>query len=715
MEGTRKGTAKRWLSVALVAITLFGLVPSKVVASQSGFVVSPMVEAGTAWSFAIQTDNSLWAWGENRSKQLGDGTAIDRHSPVRVLENVVAVSSRGGPVTAIIRGDGGLYTWGGDCAGVLGGGILDAPQWRHNPRRILDNVVAVSVNGSTMSAIRTDGSLYTWGRGIAGQRGDGTTVNSRNHSRIMENVTAVSAGSAHTLAIRADGTLWAWGRNRSGEVGDGTTTMRTTPIQVTSLSNVIAVSAGSGHSMAITGDGVLWAWGNNTNGRLGDGTTTDRYRPVKIMENVAAVSAGNGHTMAITSDGALYGWGLNRMGQLGDGTFTERHTPIRITENVASVSAGTGMNAHTIITRIDGSLYAWGANTRGQIGNGTATHTRGHIHIMDGVMLPGGTPARAIPQPLPETPPQQNSTAPNLNTASTWAHEGIIQAIALGLVPFNLQASYNQAITRAEFAALVVTLYENQRGTITGRSTFGDTNDVNVQKAAYIGVVAGVGNNRFAPNDTLTREQAAVMLARLADAIDSPLPQQVATFADNTQISDWARDGVGRVQAVGIMGGVGDNMFAPRGSYTREQSIITILRLFEIVHVPSAEELEQRVFELVNIERATHGLQPLIWHNGLALIARSHSEDMIGRSFFSHVCPSGTTPSERIRSAGISFRGTAENIAVNRTPEGVMYSWMNSEAHRQNILHPDLTHIGVGAYIVGTANIAWTQKFIIAN
>jgi len=164
---------------------------------------------------------------------------------------------------------------------------------------------------------------------------------------------------------------------------------------------------------------------------------------------------------------------------------------------------------------------------------------------------------------------------------SNWAAEQIEAAIRLGLVPEHLQSGFVRPITRAEFAALVVALYENQRGEITGRIAFIDTGDEAVRKAAYIGVVQGVGGGRFAPSDHLTREQAAVMLARLAEALGQPFPDHVATFYDMDNVSDWARTAVGRVQKAGIMQGVGGNIFAPRDQYTREQSIVTILRLFE--------------------------------------------------------------------------------------------------------------------------------------
>ena len=175
------------------------------------------------------------------------------------------------------------------------------------------------------------------------------------------------------------------------------------------------------------------------------------------------------------------------------------------------------------------------------------------------------------------------------DTPSYWAVEQVNVAIGKNLVPQNLQSRYTQAITRAEYCALAVALYENIKSEIDGRITFSDTNDVNVQKAAAIGVVTGVGNNMFAPNDSLTREQAATMLSRLANALGKPLPKRAAAFADNNSIASWAMEAVGQVQAEGIMTGVGDSRFAPQGSYTREQSILTIARMFDFVTADSSE------------------------------------------------------------------------------------------------------------------------------
>jgi len=175
-------------------------------------------------------------------------------------------------------------------------------------------------------------------------------------------------------------------------------------------------------------------------------------------------------------------------------------------------------------------------------------------------------------------------TALASNTPSPWAESYVNQAIFVNIVPANLQSNYTQPITRAEFSALAVALYEVAMGEITGRISFADTTDVNVEKAAYIGIVSGVGNNNFDPNTALTREQAAVMLARLSYAVDRPLPVRAATmanFVDNSDIATWAIESVGKVSATGVMGGVEGNMFAPQQLYTREQAIVTIIRIFE--------------------------------------------------------------------------------------------------------------------------------------
>jgi GH35 family endo-1,4-beta-xylanase len=182
--------------------------------------------------------------------------------------------------------------------------------------------------------------------------------------------------------------------------------------------------------------------------------------------------------------------------------------------------------------------------------------------------------------PPPNWPPVSTPTDP-LNSANDWARADIVRSIDLGLLPNNLQGSYTQPTTRAEFCALAVGLYEKVIGrVITERLTFNDTNDVNVQKMGALRVVNGVGGDNFNPTGTISRQEAATILARLAVAVDRPLAPHTATFSDMGSVADFAREPVGQMQQSRIMRGDGDS-FNPGGTYTRQESIVTLLRLYD--------------------------------------------------------------------------------------------------------------------------------------
>ncbi len=160
---------------------------------------------------------------------------------------------------------------------------------------------------------------------------------------------------------------------------------------------------------------------------------------------------------------------------------------------------------------------------------------------------------------------------------SSWAEANVAQADDLGLIPSGLPADYTQPITRGQFCKLAVELYETVMDTtITGRATFTDTSDVNVQKMAYLKVINGYGDGTFGPNDLLTREQAAVILARLMDAMGITLSAEKTPFTD--AVSSWAVTGVAQVYGAEIMIGTTATTFSPYQNYTIEQSIVTMLR-----------------------------------------------------------------------------------------------------------------------------------------
>ena len=169
-----------------------------------------------------------------------------------------------------------------------------------------------------------------------------------------------------------------------------------------------------------------------------------------------------------------------------------------------------------------------------------------------------------------------------LSSASSWAREQIQQALNANLIPAQLQNNFQSVMTRQDFTAIAVQIYELVTGEeITGRVQFNDTTDINVQKAAAVGIVAGTGNGNYSPALPLTREQGATMIYNLAAAIGKPLPAAQHTFTDT--ISTWAAAGVGACQAAGIVSGVGEGRFAGQQPYTREQAVIMALRMYDIV------------------------------------------------------------------------------------------------------------------------------------
>ena len=347
------------------------------------------VSAGGFHSLGVKTDGSLWTWGQNYYGQLGTGTSSTQQSesnpvPVKIMEGVATVSA-GQYHSLALKTDGSLWAWGKNHFGEIGNGTYTGIQpgtstYTNNdklaPVKIMDNVAFISAGDDHSMAIKKDGSLWAWGRNTDGQLGDGTIVNRPTPIKIMDGAVSVSAGSNHTMAIKTDKSLWVWGSNLRGQLGDWTTVTRLSPVKI--LDGAAAVSAGRFHSMFIKTDGSLWASGWNNNGQLGDGTKTDHSAPVKIMDGAAAVSTGNSHTMAIKKDGSLWAWGSNYSGQIGDGTMTTRQTPVKIMEGVADVSVGS---AHTFAIKSDSSVWAWGWNGNGQLGDSTSLSRGAPVRI----------------------------------------------------------------------------------------------------------------------------------------------------------------------------------------------------------------------------------------------------------------------------------------------------------------------------------------------
>ncbi len=342
------------------------------------------VSAGGYYTIAINTDGSLWAWGNNPYGELGDGTNTQRNSPKQIgsATNWTSISA-GDHHTIAIKTDGSLWAWGYNIVGELGDGTFTQ---RNSPVQIgtETNWASISARDDHTLAIKTDGSLWAWGRNSNGQLGDGTTTNKNSPVQIgtANNWASIIAGTLNTIAIKNDGSLWAWGNNGFGQLGDGTTniTENHSPVQIGTETNWASIVAGFSHTIAIKTDGSLWAWGRNDNGQLGDGTNTNKNSPLQIGANWASNSAGGAHSSAIKTDGSLWAWGQNNAGQLGVGSTTNSNSPVKIgtATNWVSVSAGY---YHTMALKNDGTLWAWGSNSTGQLGDSTTTDRNTPVQI----------------------------------------------------------------------------------------------------------------------------------------------------------------------------------------------------------------------------------------------------------------------------------------------------------------------------------------------
>jgi len=302
--------------------------------------------------------------------------------------------SAGSLYSMALLSDGTLWGWGYNGSGQLGDGTNTTSPF---PAR---TIIPVGMTFSYVAggwlhtaALASDGTVWTWGWNNEGELGDGTNTNSNIPAQVNipggVTVTAISAGLAsHTVALASDGTAWAWGYNSRGQLGDGTDANSNIPVQVNLPGGIIftAFATGLYHTLALTDDGALWAWGFNSYGQLGDGTDTDSYIPLQVNlpagVTVTAIAAGMNYSLALADDGTVWAWGENYYGELGDGTTDHSGIPVQVQipagEIITSIAAGT---YHALALSDSGILWAWGNNEYGQLGNGATAHSYVPVQI----------------------------------------------------------------------------------------------------------------------------------------------------------------------------------------------------------------------------------------------------------------------------------------------------------------------------------------------
>jgi uncharacterized repeat protein (TIGR02543 family) len=299
----------------------------------------------------LKPDGTVWTWGLNARGQLGNGTTTDSSLPVQVL------------------GPGGTGFLSGITA-VMGGE-------QHN------------------IALKSDGTVWTWGSGKEDQLGNGNAIDSSTPVQVSGLTSIVMLGSRgyHSVAVKSDGTVWTWGWDEYGALGNGVADTNydyPVPIEVAGVTNPIMVTAGYMFSIALLQDHTLMAWGNNLEGEIGDGTTTNRLTPVPVpgIDQVVWVSAGWTHVVAIRADGTVWTWGANNWqgafdcedtydnndlgfycgyGMLGDGTTADHLTPEQIPGLSGAIMALGGDSSTSVLLR-DGTVWTFGSNGAGQLG-----------------------------------------------------------------------------------------------------------------------------------------------------------------------------------------------------------------------------------------------------------------------------------------------------------------------------------------------------------
>jgi len=346
------------------------------------------IAAGRYNNLAVKQDGSLWIWGWDGRGRLRDefapagfaGTesqAPGTLTPVRIGldSDWASVWSKDNSMYAI-KSDGSLWGWnskmhkGNDAPSSL----PDAAGFPLPERMGSDSDWLAVVPGEDFTlAMKRDGALWGWGRNDAGELGDGTT---ENRPRPVPAAGAhkwrsVGANDWESFAVSSEGTLWRWG-GRMREKSDPARNLKN-PTQVGKDSDWQSVSFAYGHTLALKSDGSLWAWGGTMRGELGNGDTSNHEQaaPVRVGtdRDWSMVAAGVHASVAVKRDGSLWAWGDNNFGQLGDGTFKERSAPMQVGSE-RDWRAAFISRRHVIAEKCDGSLWTWGDDHFGQLGDG---------------------------------------------------------------------------------------------------------------------------------------------------------------------------------------------------------------------------------------------------------------------------------------------------------------------------------------------------------
>ena len=405
--------------------------------------------------------NNLWVWGSNGNGQLGREPVLYLTEPVQAVGITGGKAIEAGRIsTLVIKRDGTVWGFGYNGGGNLGDGTVTTIQPTPVQSIGLTSIVSIAEGNNFSLAVKSDGTVWGYGANPNNQIGNTSRSIASTPVQIIEisGAIAVSAGNLHSLVLKSDGTVWALGDNSNGQLGDGTYTTRLTPGQVPGLTGVVALGAKNLASLALKSDGTVWAWGSNTfgihgNGELGSGKNS--VIPVQVggLTGVVAIALGQHHALALKPDGSVWAWGTNEVGLLGDGTNETRTSPVQV-KGLSGIVAIDTTYLHSLALKSDGTVWAWGANDYGQLGPAVAAQysaTPIQVPGLSGVGAISTGTSHSIAIQSPDAPstvgaaPAAGATNVPTNTAISWV-----------AVPF---ANYDfQLSTNANFATLTANI-----------------------------------------------------------------------------------------------------------------------------------------------------------------------------------------------------------------------------------------------------------------